>query len=282
MNKQEINNLIQFGFTGLEAEIYITLLQEPNSTGYRIAQVLGKPVPNTYKALNNLKTKNIITVDESAKTQLFSALPIGDYLNAKESEFKKRRTEIETQLKRYEIPKVAGGISRIDKVDAIFSRVHKLISDAEQVVLVDAFPRALQRLADDLQTAAKNGKRVVVKAYQPVSIPGCEVIFSKADSHLADKFFGDWLNIVVDGRESLLSFIDPENQRVFEAFWCNNLFLSLLLYNGFHHEMMLAHLKEEINNNRSTVDLKELISEYDPDKTSNLRAMETFFNKFKK
>lgn len=46
--------LTEFGFTGLEAEIYAFLLVEWPASGYRIAQAIKKPAANTYKAIETL------------------------------------------------------------------------------------------------------------------------------------------------------------------------------------------------------------------------------------
>jgi len=47
--------LVPFGFTNLESEIYVFLLGESPATGYRIAQAIGKPAANTYKAIESLR-----------------------------------------------------------------------------------------------------------------------------------------------------------------------------------------------------------------------------------
>jgi sugar-specific transcriptional regulator TrmB len=280
MNQQEIDNLVRFGFTQLEAQIYITLLESPNITGYRIAQILGKPMPNTYKALNNLKGKNIITADESAKKQIFSALPIEDYLNFKELEFKKNRAEVEEQLKHYEAKKMEGGISRIINIENVFSCAQKMIADAEKIILLDVFPRPLESIITDLRVAAERQVRIIVKAYKPVRVDGCEIIYSETDSNLPDRFLGDWMNMVVDSKESLLSYVSMQKNRVFEAFWCNNVFLSILLHNGFHHELVLSHIKEEMKDTGLYSGLEDIINHYEGTKTTVMPAFQAFLSKF--
>jgi sugar-specific transcriptional regulator TrmB len=54
-----IHTLMEFSFSGLEAEIYTFLLRDSPATGYRVAQALGKPVANTYKAIESLQNKGV-------------------------------------------------------------------------------------------------------------------------------------------------------------------------------------------------------------------------------
>lgn len=51
---------MDLGFTGLEADVYTALLAESPTTGYRVAQALGKAVANTYKAIASLEAKRAV------------------------------------------------------------------------------------------------------------------------------------------------------------------------------------------------------------------------------
>ncbi len=67
MKESVVDHLTELGFSGAEAAVYVALLQEPKATGYRIARLAGKPVPNTYKALDALHKKGAIIVDETGR-----------------------------------------------------------------------------------------------------------------------------------------------------------------------------------------------------------------------
>lgn len=280
MKKKDIDLLMQFGFTKLEAEIYIALLEEPNSTGYRIAQILGKPLPNTYKALHNLKNKKVVISDESLKTQVYAAVPISEYLDYKTLEFNAQKKALATHLRHYETKKIDEGIHRLHNIDDIFSRAQKMIHDAQDIVLVDIFPNLLEKFKETLEATSKEGVRVIVKSYIPTSIPKCEIIYSETESTIVKQFFGEWLNIVVDGKEHLLAFVDKDERRVFEAFWSKNVFLSLIIYNGFSSEFVLSHLRRMLEENKTKKDLVTMLNTYDSIKTSETSAFKEFLNRF--
>ena len=60
-------SLMALGFTGLEAEIYAFLLGQSSVTGYRVAQALGKPAANTYKAIESLERKEAVLIGYGLK-----------------------------------------------------------------------------------------------------------------------------------------------------------------------------------------------------------------------
>jgi len=48
------------GFSGLEIDVYLALLEQPNASGYQVAQKMGKLVGSTYKALDSLRAKGAV------------------------------------------------------------------------------------------------------------------------------------------------------------------------------------------------------------------------------
>jgi len=62
--------LAALGFSALEAEVYIALLEESPATGYRIRQLSRRPRSDTYKATESLAATGAIDVDESALTSI--------------------------------------------------------------------------------------------------------------------------------------------------------------------------------------------------------------------
>lgn len=83
--------LREIGFSELEANIYIWLLENKRSTGYKIAGQIGKPVANTYKALKSLQKKGAVISDETTGTTYFDTIPAEEFLNKLENEFTRKK-----------------------------------------------------------------------------------------------------------------------------------------------------------------------------------------------
>ena len=87
-NSNELATLLrEMRLSELEANVYIWLLENHRSTGYKIAMQIGKPVANTYKALKSLEKKGAVVSDDSSGTIYFDTIPIEEFLNKLEKEF---------------------------------------------------------------------------------------------------------------------------------------------------------------------------------------------------
>src|SRR5580658_1612581 len=92
-----VHSLADLGFTNLEAEIYAFLLQESPATGYRIAQAIGKPAANTYKAIQTLEQKGAVIVEDGA-SRMCRAVSSDELLSRLTREFESKRISALTSL----------------------------------------------------------------------------------------------------------------------------------------------------------------------------------------
>jgi len=247
--------LVQVGFTGLEAAVYLTLLKESGLTGYRISKLAGKPVSNVYKALDSLESKGAVVSDGSGRSRLYSAMPVGVYLDHIEQEFSTNRNELETALKDVALPSVGYGVFKLENVEQVFDRAESMMESAERVVLVDCLPSPPKQCIKTLKKLAKRGIKVVIQCSDPLKIPGCQVL-STGWEKAAVPFPGAWFCIVVDANEYLVSFVSTDYTKIYEAFWSRSPFLTLLMYNGLFHEFANRQTFRQLREENST--LKDL------------------------
>ena len=281
MDQNEIDTLMELGFTNLESQIYITLLQNPDSTGYKIAQILGKPIPNTYKALGKLKKKNVIISDESVKNQVYSPVHISEYLDSRELAFKNKRISIEQKLKKYDKKESNEGIYKIESIDQLFIKMEKIIKDAKTVILIDAFPIPLKKIKPVLEKKGKDENiRIVIKAYDKIEIANCEVNVSEHDKSYAESYFADSINLVTDGDTILFALLNRNQNEIYDSFWSNKTFLSLNIHNGFLMEFIFNDLANLIDQNKTNKDLLKMIKGYYPIFFNMLPAFKNFSTKF--
>lgn len=231
------------GFTELEANVYINLLQEPGTTGYRVAKNLSKPVANTYKALNSLIKKGLLIAEENDKNKTFQALPINDYLSQMEKNFKKKRAEIEISLKHLNTIPRADGIYRLENSEQVYIKSGQIIENSEIIILVDAYPAPLERIKEDLEKKAQQGVKIYIKVYEPIDIKGCEIIENFGNEEDRLNWPCDWFSIVGDATQFLISFLKKENQGLYQAAWSQSPFLSLIIYSGYANEIILSRVE---------------------------------------
>ena len=248
--KAEVKNQTQraesllagIGLTGLEASAYVALLREPGATAYRVAQMIGKPPPNTYKALDSLLAKGAVVIDESSGSKTYVALPIGEYLNTKRRNLDAQQREIEESLADVAVEGVEHGVFRLTRVDQVIERCRTMIAEAKWLVLIDAFPGPLGELEKEARAAARRGVDVFIKPYAPISIPGCDVIEASPGAPQLEIWNGDWLNVVADCSESVQAFLAKNGAAVHAATWCRNPYLAMLDFNGMASEFILTRV----------------------------------------
>jgi len=237
MKESVIDHLSELGFSGAEATVYVALLQEPKSTGYRIARLAGKPVPNTYKALDALHKKGAIIVDESGRGRTYTALPVSEFFEGMKRRLDMMRGHLEEELKGLTAGAVEGGIYQLTTPDQVYGRAKTMLREAKGVALVDIFPGPLEHLRGDLEAAAKRGLKIWMMIYKPGEVKGCEVIAPAKSAFLLQVWKADWMNIIVDSREALYSLLKKDGAGVHRAVWVKDPYLAVQAFSGAFHEL---------------------------------------------
>lgn len=242
MNARLIAPLVEVGFSDLESQVYVTLLRRPALTGYKIAQILGKPVPNTYNALEALQKKGVVLSAHDGKSKRYSVLPVRDYLDQLESDFESKRNRIEKALETIEPPTLQEGVYRIDNVEQFYQRAVAVMRGAKEVVAVDACPGPMERILGALVEVSGGKPRTVAKVYSQVDIPGCDTVLYDIGGTEFEGWPVEWLHVFVDGAEYVMGLFDKRSGRLVQSVWSNSPYLSMMAYNGFMCEIVLSKL----------------------------------------
>jgi sugar-specific transcriptional regulator TrmB len=236
MKESVVDHLTELGFSGAEAAVYVALLQEPKATGYRIARLAGKPVPNTYKALDALHKRGAIIVDETGRGRTYTALPVSEFFDGMKRRLDTMRGHLEEELKGLELGSVEGGIYQLNTPDQVYGRAKTMLREAKSVALVDIFPEPLRHMRADLEAAAKRGLKIWVMIYEPGELKGCDVIAPKKTALQLQIWKADWMNVIVDGREGLYSLLKKSGAGVHRAVWIKDPYLAMQAFSGAFHE----------------------------------------------
>src|SRR6516162_713654 len=168
MPDDAFHSLTGLGFTELEAEVYVALLQHSPATGYRVAQAIGRPVANTYKAIESLQHKGAVLVDEGT-SRLCRAVPAEELLAQLERSFQRRRQEAANALAALRAAPEDDRVYQLQSVAQVFERCRRMLEGCEEAAVLDVFPKPLEELREAVEAAAQRGVRVAVKAYAPAA-----------------------------------------------------------------------------------------------------------------
>lgn len=242
MTPREEAAALAFGFSGLEAAVYVALLRHGSQTGYGAAKLTKKPVANCYKALESLAEKSAV-VASHGDTVLFSATEPSQLARTLSQSFGSQFQQAATTLSRIHGADVAGDVFRIADASLALEKARSILATARDLVLVDAFPDALSFLAPLISATNLRGVRVIVKSYGKSDVKVAQLIQTPDAETILKRWPGQWLIVVADGRELLLAFFENDLQSLLQGVWTKSPYLSWLYHYSLASEFALTALQ---------------------------------------
>lgn len=259
-----VEKLQEIGFNRLESEVYITLLEQSPLSGYRISHIIDEGPSNIYKALDSLKKRGAIMMEERPGTKHFTAVPAVEYLAGVTKQIKQNITFLENHLPDKTAPVKENRVFTLETIDQILERSEDMIKNAEKQIIVDAFPEALSWIKKHLEKrASEMSINIIVNSYDGESVKNCTNILKSAGKKALETYSKNWMNLVVDNERYLLAVVDKDNKKtVHHAVWTNSPYLSFVIYSGIGSEMMFSLLIETIRKHGQEHLIDEIKSEY--------------------
>lgn len=251
-----IEALRDLGFTEMEAQVYVALLQGAPATAYRIAQQVGKAAANVYKAVESLQNKGAVLVDE-AESSLYRPVALADLLRHVEARFKTARDRASRALERVERQSGDERVYQLRSREQVLERARSLLRRSTKMVLCDLFPGPAEELREELESAARRGCRVFLQAYQPIAFSKSIALFVKPNGtrHLGT-WPGEWLNLVGDAQEHLLALLRTSDGGVHCALWGESKYLSVIFHSGIKCEMAWGAIDDAMSRNAAPEDVR--------------------------
>jgi sugar-specific transcriptional regulator TrmB len=252
--------LSPFGFNALEEQAYSALLQAPGQTGYKLAQTLRKPVANIYKALESLLEKGAAMV-EDGDPAVYRATPIAELFDKLETELRKQRKAALRQFGA-RTPPPDERVYRLGSRQQAIQRARRMIASSKQVLLLDVFPNLVSELAGEISAAAARGVKIAGQIYAPAQFPGAMLILRAERDQVFERWAGDWMNLVADGQELLISVLERSGKGIHQAVWTRSPYLVWSFHSALYAEILLSRLRVEIENGAGKRRLLRLVKDY--------------------
>ncbi|MBI1331402.1 MAG: hypothetical protein JST12_11680 [Armatimonadetes bacterium] len=220
--------LVGFGFTALESEIYAFLLQEYPATGYRVAQAIGKPAANVYKALEALERKAAVVVDGSNSKEYRPVAP-ERLFGRLEKEFSSNKSSAVRLLSSLGSPDASGRVFTLSSYDQAVGQAKTILSSAKESALVigsEEFIADLQGSLDDAWVMTS----VATPAENLVGVP-------------EEMFDVPTLEVVVDRKSAVFASGNSAN---FQGFWFENHPLGISMHQAVVCQMGLYQVDRAI------------------------------------
>lgn len=260
-NDRAVSALVGTGLTDLEARVYILLLGESPLTGYRVAKILGRSVPNIYKTLSAMALKGLVMCSEDEGTSTYVPTPLETWLKQctrkVERDLKKVRAvfrDIEPSRER-----ISPGVYSLENREQVMTKAAEIIGGASKALTVSADSEPLKELAGELSKAAAGGLPVLVNCYEDIDLPQCRVVKWNRRSQRRP-WQGSWLIVAADGCQALNSFFSPAGE-VVDARWISNPFLATVLHHGRSADTILAAILNRLSADSLPGELGEMVEE---------------------
>jgi sugar-specific transcriptional regulator TrmB len=256
VQEQCVEDIIELGFSRIEAEIFVFLVQRPSATGYQIAKALGRPNSNIYRALDTLQTKGAVLMAGGDK-RLYRAVAIEELAGQITRRVEERGQRAVTNITALSERESDDRIYSLTAVDQMYTRCRRMLEECREVAFLDLSPLPLRALRPEIEAAAARGARVAVQVYDPVEIPGVEVVLHPRTAQVREHLPLQAVVVIVDGVQCLLGASDDRGQRVYSCLWTESVFLSYVLLGYMHSELTLNHITPGLHQGVSTAGLKD-------------------------
>jgi HTH-type transcriptional regulator, sugar sensing transcriptional regulator len=248
------------GFNALEEQAYAALSQAPGQTGYKLAQALKKPVANIYKALESLLEKGAVLV-EDGDPAVYRATPVVELFDALECELRKQR---KTAVRRLgaRAPVHDERVYRLGSREQTIQKARGMIGACKKVLLLDVFPSMVSELATEITAAAARRVKIAGQIYAPAHFKGALLTVRTERDQVLQRWAGDWMNIVADGEELLVSVLERSGKGLHQAIWTRSPYLVWSYHSALYAEILLSRLRAEIESGASKRKLLRIMQEY--------------------
>jgi sugar-specific transcriptional regulator TrmB len=249
-----------FGFNALEQQAYAALLQVPGQTGYKLAQSLKKPVANLYKSLESLLEKGAVLVEDGDPT-FYRATPITELFDKLEAQLRKQR-DAALRQSGARTPPPDERVYRLGSRGQTIQRARGMIASSKRILLLDLFPNPVSELAAEISAAIARGVKIAGQIYAPAPFPGAMLTLRAERDHVLQRWTGDWMNLIVDGQELLISVLERSGNGLHQAIWTKSPYLVWSYHSALYAEILLSRLRVEIENGAGKRKLLRLMQEY--------------------
>jgi hypothetical protein len=137
-----------------------------------------------------------------------------------------------------------------------------MIAASKRVLLQDVFPNLVSELAAEISAAAARGVNIAGQIYAPAQFPGTMLTLRSERDQVLRRWAGDWMNLVADGQELLISVFERSGRGLHQAVWTRSPYLVWSYHSALYAEILLSRLHVEIENGAHKRKLLRLVEDY--------------------
>lgn len=199
-----LEEMKHLGFTGVEAQIYVFLLQSPQATGYEVSKGIGVPRANAYQALETLLAKEYVLAVSKDPVR-YATVPPALLLRRIQEETRRRCQDLEARLQTLEKPETVGHFWELREQDRIEQRMLELVNTATQRIAASLWAEDLQRLTEPLRAARRRGCTIILNLFGEARVDFATIYRHEGPEKVVG---GHVVALAIDFTEALVASLD--------------------------------------------------------------------------
>ncbi|EKQ55533.1 MULTISPECIES: helix-turn-helix domain-containing protein [unclassified Clostridium] len=235
-----ISLLEKLNFSKTEAAVYIDLLKNSSSNGYKIAKNLNLSRSSVYSALDNLYKKGIVFL-VPGDSQVYKAENPSVLIKKIKHEFNETTDLLDNKLKDIETSSLEERYINIVGYDNIILKIKQLILEAKNEVYINTDIN-LDKFKDELIKVSNRGVRIIVFSFKKQTLENIPIeIYTHCNLTCEGK--ETRMMLVVDCEKTLVADRGPHREEFLGVF-TENILLASIVSEHIHNDIYLLKLKK--------------------------------------
>ena len=233
------SSLAGLGFTELETNIYLALLDHGRMSPYQIAKKVDISRSSIYNALEHMVNKGMVEVVPE-DTVLYLAQDPEVLISKLEGDYKRNIANAASGLKEYIQTRHEENYAIINDKDTIMEKAKKIIKQATKEIFINT-DIDINELENELKMAAHKGVRIIVFSFvkQDISCEGVEIY--SHDREMTEDNTNTRLMIVADDDVALIA--DNSGRGKWTATVSNNRLMKSIIREHIHNDIYMLKIR---------------------------------------
>lgn len=240
-----IKQLMKFGFTKIEAMVYIELLKQKEENGSKLAKELNLPRTSVYAALDVLCDRGAVFM-LPAKVNKYKAENPNILFANLEKELSEASKFLKEKLKKFKNEETLDQYWNINSEESLILKTKEYLESAKKEIYINTnYP--LNVFEKEIENIIKKGVRIILFSFGNYEVKNTKIEFYKKTQLNEKEAMKKRIMLVVDDKKVLVAsgYLNGD----FVGTFTNNDLLVDIIAEHIHNDIYLLKLEDKHGNN---------------------------------
>ena len=233
-----VTKLMDFGFTKTDALVYINLLKNGRSSGYKIAKEISLSRSSVYSSIDNLYKNGCIFMSDG-DTKEYEAKSPDLIFSQIEKETIENIHILKKELSRMMLQEEKEFIYNVTGFENLIQKAREMLNLAQMEVYLNT-DFHLELIADEICQTIERGVRVIVFSFNRLDLPHPKVEHYSRSENPEQRYPSHRFMLVVDMKQAMMFSHREETQGLFS----NNHLIIKMMAEHIHSDIYLTEYEK--------------------------------------